>query len=142
VTFRDATAADRSAIARLLEQLGYPADADHIPARLTRIQDSGRGRVLVADNGSRVVGVASAELVTSIAYAEPVLMVTAFVVDGTVRRQGVGRRLLAAIEAFGRERGCNKAVVTSAERRADAHAFYTGLGWAYTGRRFGKGLEG
>jgi GNAT superfamily N-acetyltransferase len=141
VIFRDATAADRREIAHLLGQLGYPVNADHIPARLERIQEGGRGRVLVADDGSRVVGVASVEFLTSIAYAEPVLMVTAFVVDSTVRRQGVGRRLLAAIEAFGRERGCDKAVVTSAERRADAHAFYTGLGWAYTGRRFGRALK-
>ena len=141
MTFRDATAADRSAIARLLEQLGYPVDADDIPARLARIQDSERGRVLVADDGSRVVGMACAELLTPIAYAEPVLMVTAFVVDSSVRRRGVGRRLVAAIEAFGREQGCDRAVVTSAEHRADAHAFYTGLGWAYTGRRFGRALK-
>ncbi len=141
MTVRDATDEDRVAIASLLGELGYPADPEAIPERVARLVENGRGRVLVATEHDRVVGVAGVEFVTPIAYADPVLMITSFVVSSAVRRRGVGRRLLAAVETLGREQGFDKAVVTSAEHRADAHAFYTRLGWTYTGRRFGKTLK-
>jgi GNAT superfamily N-acetyltransferase len=69
-----------------------------------------------------------------------VARIVAMVVDETARRRGVGGELVAALERRAASMGARKIVVTSASRRADAHAFYEKLGYARTGMRFGKEL--
>jgi ribosomal protein S18 acetylase RimI-like enzyme len=49
---------------------------------------------------------------------------------------------VAEAEAEARRRGCCLIFLTSAERRKDAHAFYRRIGFAETGRRFAKRLDG
>jgi hypothetical protein len=46
-----------------------------------------------------------------------------------------------AVEDEARARRCALLFLTSAERRADAHAFYAHLGFEETGRRFAKRFE-
>jgi GNAT superfamily N-acetyltransferase len=46
--------------------------------------------------------------------------------------------LIARAEDEARAWQCGRIMVTSAERRADAHTFYQALGYEYTGRRFAK----
>ena len=72
----------------------------------------------------------------------PACVVTVLVVAERARRRGVGTALAAALEREARKRGCDRLVLGSAERRADAHAFYARLGYAHTGRRFVKVLAG
>ena len=76
----------------------------------------------------------------SLEYDEPAGKLAALVVDEARRGTGVGRALVEAIEAEARARGCGILFVTTAERRADAHAFYERLGLEYTGRRYAKTL--
>ena len=64
----------------------------------------------------------------------------ALVVSGTHRRQGVGVRLVEAAESHFIERGAAVSIVTSANRRADAHAFYERHGYTFDGRRYKKAL--
>ena len=47
---------------------------------------------------------------------------------------------LQAAESFFAARGARVAVVTSAHRRADAHAFYERHGYTFDGRRYKKAL--
>jgi GNAT superfamily N-acetyltransferase len=65
---------------------------------------------------------------------------SAIVVDKTHRGRGVGKALVEALEAEARSRGCCLIFLTTAERRADAHAFYSRLGFEHTGRRYAKSL--
>ena len=67
--------------------------------------------------------------------------IIAFVVREDARRRGIARALLAAVEAAARAAGCEHLHVTTAHRRADAHAAYTALGFSDTGLRFGKDLR-
>ena len=67
-------------------------------------------------------------------------MIMALVVSPDARGRGVGRTLVRAAEQWAMERGCGQIMVTSAEHRADAHAFYPACGMQYTGRRFAKKL--
>jgi GNAT superfamily N-acetyltransferase len=48
----------------------------------------------------------------------------------------VGRALVQAARAWPMERDCERMMATSAEHRADAHAFYPAVGMPCTGRRF------
>ena len=138
---RDATPADAEAMARLLGELGYPADAAAIPNRLTSVASGGGATFLVVADDQRVVGLTSVARLTSLHVDAPVCYITALVAAHDARGQGVGRMLVSAAEQWARARGCIRLSVTSAEHRADAHAFYPRCGLPYTGRRFTRILS-
>jgi GNAT superfamily N-acetyltransferase len=140
IEVRDASAADSTSLAGLLAQLGYPVPAPELPARLERLREQGNGQVLVAVVEGQVVAFAAFEISYPIHNEDPVAHLTAIAVAQAARRKGIGRRLLLAVESAARAAGCDHVVVTSAEQRSDAHAFYPSAGWPATGRRFGKRL--
>jgi GNAT superfamily N-acetyltransferase len=139
-SIRAAVSADADAIARLLDQLGYPALAADIPARLAQIAEHGRAAVFVAEQDGRPVGLATSHIITPINHPHDVAWLTSLVIDESVRGTGVGRALVSAVEEFARSMGCERLSVTTAEHRAGAQAFYPRLGFEYTGRRYGKRL--
>ena len=55
------------------------------------------------------------------------------------RRQGVGRALLAAGEAWARSQGAEAMRLVSGESRKGAHAFYASLG--YTGNKLQRNFK-
>jgi N-acetylglutamate synthase-like GNAT family acetyltransferase len=137
---RDAREEDSAAIAALLGQLGYPTDAGAVEVRLRRLWELG-DRVVVAELDGRVIGLASLRDVPSIEYDTPAAQLASLVVDEAHRGAGVGRELVEAMEAEARERGCGALFLTTAEGRAEAHAFYERLGLERTGRRYAKRLD-
>ena len=140
VTIREVGPDDADAVARLLDQLGYPAPADAVARRIERHRASSSDSVLVAIREGEVVGVAALHVSVALEYDGDAAKLSAIVVDARHRRRGVGESLVAAIEAEARERGCVLLFLTTAERRKDAHAFYRRLGFEETGRRFAKAL--
>jgi len=136
VNVRPARAGDAAGIAALLGQLGYPAAPEGVRDRLERLD----AEALVADDGGAVVGLAAVQVMHVLEHDTPVARLTALVVREDARRRGVARALLDAVEAHARAAGCEHLHVTSAERRADAHEAYRAMGFADTGRRFGKAL--
>jgi GNAT superfamily N-acetyltransferase len=139
LTIRDAEARDAEAIAALLGQLGYPASADALPARLERLRIVG-DRVIVADLDGAVVGLAQLHVSPTLEYERPAAKLAALVVDESRRGQGVGRALVEAMEAEARARRCELLFLTTAARREDAHDFYHRVGLEETGKRFAKSL--
>jgi GNAT superfamily N-acetyltransferase len=137
VEIRDARPDDADAIARLLGQLGYPAEAEGVSQRLARLGDD---RLVVAVDDGAVAGLAQLHVAPSLEYDRPAAKLAALVVDEAQRGGGIGRALVDAMEAEARARGCELLYLTTAERRADAHAFYERLGLEYTGRRYAKRL--
>ena len=127
------------AVARLLEQLGYPAAPHDVAARLERLEIVG-DRVVVADLDGEVVGLAHLQVTPTIEYDRPAAKIGALVVDESHRGEGVGRRLVDALEAEARARGCCLLFLTTSVRRADAHEFYRRVGLEETGKRFTKSL--
>ena len=59
-------------------------------------------------------------------------------VAGGHQRRGIGWMLLRAAEESLVERGAGILIVTTANHRADAHAFYEQCGYTFTGRRYRK----
>ena len=141
VRVREARGEDAAALARLSTQLGYPAVADDMPARLNRLGGDANARVLVADSDGEAVGLATVHVRYTINHAAPLAQLTLLVVDETRRSRGVGRALVEAAERWAHERGCHRIVVTTALQRADAHAFYERIGYRHTGRRYGKDFD-
>ena len=139
---RDANPGDAIAIAELNAVLGYPAPAERIPDRLLRLTASQGSTALVAELGTRVVGIVTAQLVPSIHDDAPVAWITTLVVATEVQGQGIGRQLVAAAEAWAHAGGAMRIAVTSRTHRVEAHRFYEGLGYEKTGVRLGRPLDG
>jgi ribosomal protein S18 acetylase RimI-like enzyme len=124
----------------LLEQLGYRADREAVRRRLERLSiDSGTG-VLVAVDGTRVVGVIAYALFASLEHERPQCRITTLVVDERARRQGVASGLLAAVEEIARRRSCRRLEVTTRPERDAALGFYGDAGFEERPRRLIKPL--
>jgi GNAT superfamily N-acetyltransferase len=139
---REAAASDADAIARLCTQLGYPSESPSIPLRLERFRADPNARAFVALNLDAVVGLSTVHLRYTINHDAPIAQLTLLVVDEANRVRGVGRLLVEAAERFACERGSRRINVTTALERADAHAFYTRVGYRQTGLRFAKDFVG
>ena len=99
----------------------------------------GMGARAVLWRGSeQVVGCASWSLMRVLHRPGPVGRASMLVVSEAARRKGVGKALMAAVEAKCFSLGCVLVEVTSNLRRADAHKFYEALGYDKTSYRFGK----
>src|SRR5262249_27185184 len=111
-----------------------------VERRLGELAASPADVVLVGVLGGRVVGLAVLHVSLALERDGPVGKLSAIVVDEAGRSRGIGRRLVEAIEAEARRRGCVLLFLTTSERRGEAHAFYRALGFDETGRRFAKAL--
>jgi len=138
IDIREATPADAEALARLCTQLGYPSPAHAMPARLARLVSDPHARCVVATTGDGVAGLATMHVRHTLNHETPIAQLTLLVVDEAQRNRGIGRVLVAAAEEWARSCGAKRFVVTTALRRADAHAFYEKLDFKHTGRRYGK----
>jgi GNAT superfamily N-acetyltransferase len=142
IGIRAATADDAEGIARLLEEFGHPVGPADVPVRLVAVNAEGGAVLLAMGESAGAVGLVSVACHRTVHAAGPVAYITALVVAVSARRDGVGRSLVSAAERWARSRGCVRLSVTSAEHRADAHAFYPRCGLPYTGRRYSKSLDG
>lgn len=134
-TIREAASADAGALATLSGQLGYPADASAIARRLDDMARHRAGLVLVAigpeDDVAGFAHVEPRHPLTVEAFAE----LAALVVSEAARGQRVGSALLAAVEAWARERGFASVRVRSNVIRDRAHRFYLREGYIESKRQ-------
>jgi ribosomal protein S18 acetylase RimI-like enzyme len=138
---RDARPDDAANLARLIGQLGYPTSAADVTRRLVRLTASEADRCVVAVMDGEVAGMATLHASLTIVDDGSAAKLSAIVVDERYRRRGIGAALVSALEADARGRGCALMFLTTAERRAGAHAFYRRIGFEETGRRFTKLLD-
>jgi GNAT superfamily N-acetyltransferase len=121
---------DAPDLAALSTQLGYPASADEIAGRLSRLLSRAEHLLRVAESpGGEVIGWVHAEerqILESPAWCE----IMGLVVDAAHRDRGAGRALVEAVEAWARERGLRTVKVRSNVTREESHPFYLRLGYA------------
>jgi GNAT superfamily N-acetyltransferase len=128
LAIRDAALADAAAIARLAGQLGYAVAAPEIAGRLPPVAAGGHERVLVAENELGVVAWTTCAVVTHI-HTGAYVLVSGFVVDQDLRGRGIGRLLMAEVEAWARARGVTSIRLNANAKRDAAHRFYQALGF-------------
>jgi GNAT superfamily N-acetyltransferase len=129
VTIRSADHFDAPAIARLLGELGYPAEQAIVAERLAAL--GGDDRVLLASDDA---GLVALHRVPRLAEGGAFVRVTALVVTRAERGRGVASRLLAAAEDVARAWGCDLVEISSGRRpeRDAAHALYAAAGYKET----------
>lgn len=135
-TIREATEADAPAIARLMSELGYPTSESDMRERLAIIQADANYHTFVADVAATVVGVSGVGLAPYYERNGTYARLLALAVSEAHRRNGLGRALVKAAEAWARARGARAMLVNTGHHRESAHRFYGAIGYASTGLRF------
>ena len=128
IVIRPAARADAAAIARL--NAAYDdlrATPEQIAAQLAA--SAPVETAFLAEVDGRVVGMACLRLLPTVCDPTPYAELTELFVEAGARRLGVGRALVAHIEAQARARGAAELVLMTAWRNTDAHAFYHALGY-------------
>jgi GNAT superfamily N-acetyltransferase len=122
--------ADAAAIARLAGELGFPAGAEQMRARLEVLASLCEHWIGVAarPEGAPLgwIHVARCWTLQTGEFA----LILGLVVAAEARRAGVGRALVAAAERWSRESGLERITVRSNVLRSESHQFYPSLGYA------------
>lgn len=121
---------DAGAVAALSGQLGYPAAADRIASRFRVLVEDPDSTILVAEMSDRALGGWIHVSGRRSLETDPLAEIAGLVVEAARRRQGIGRQLVDAAEAWARGRGYVRMRVRSNVARDAAHDFYSGLGFA------------
>lgn len=122
---------DLHAIHALTTQLGYPTTVENIQQRWQHIHQDANYLILVVEHEQQVIGYADLIQEYTWEFDGGYLRIQAFVVDQTHRGQGVGKKLIAAIEELAKQRLLKLIQVNSGNREEGltAHAFYKNLGF-------------
>jgi GNAT superfamily N-acetyltransferase len=131
ISIRPARREDAAALASLSGQLGYAASPQEIESRLARILSDRDHLVLIAESAGQPVGWIHGAIVEAMESGRSV-EIMGLVVEEQRRGAGVGRALLAHVEAWAREKGETKVTLRSNVIRTRAHAFYQRLGYEIT----------
>ncbi len=136
--------ATKKDLPRLVELLGvlFAQEADFVPdagkqqrALEAILADPKVGRLYVAREGGRVVGMASTLYTVSTAEGGKAAWLEDMVVDPACRGRGIGAALLAHAVVGAREAGCMRITLLSDEDNAQAHAVYAAEGFQFSGMR-------
>lgn len=127
---RPAQASDATALASLAVQLEHAAtDAAMIVQRLAAVGAADPGVSLVAEDAQGTVCGFARALPQHFIVDAPFVELAALVVDDAARGSGVGKALLAAVEAWARRQGFPGLYVRSNVIRERAHRFYLREGY-------------
>ena len=129
LNIRDARPGDEAALARLADQLGYPAQAETVAARIVKYFGNPEERVIVAELDGGVIAWTSVALVDHF-YTPRCVEISGLVVDAGLRGRGIGAALLAEAKRWAAGLGVATVRLRANVIRAEAHRFYERQGFA------------
>jgi ribosomal protein S18 acetylase RimI-like enzyme len=141
LTIRAAEIRDAAAIAQLMCELGYDTTKSEMEMRMERIATDERYRTFVAVRDGKVCGMIGTVTSPSYEHNDMGGRILALVTSKTMRRQGIGRALIAIAEKDFTQRGIQRIALNTRLAREDAHKFYESLGYERNGWRFVKQLS-
>ncbi|MBT8339395.1 MAG: GNAT family N-acetyltransferase [Desulfatitalea sp.] len=138
-TIRNATQQDLESLVVLLEQLfAIETDFRIDPVRHRRgvrlmLDGCGKHRCMkVAELRGAVVAMGSVQLLISTAEGNVVALLEDIVVDDALRRQGIGRQVMAALEQWAVQHGATRLQLLADRTNFSALDFYNTIGWVPT----------
>jgi N-acetylglutamate synthase-like GNAT family acetyltransferase len=127
---RRAGTEDAVAIQELYRELVGDAQVRVLPDHVATLAEAPGSILLVAEAKGTVVATALLSICADVMYGhQPFGVVENVVVTRAWRERGVGRRLLAHVEALAIERDCTKLMLLSGSHRREAHAFFRSCGF-------------
>lgn len=137
---RNAEITDSQAIRDMLEQLGYPLTTKHVQDKLELLLNSVGDAVYVYEDKNQIVGFITLHFSIQLAFEKNFCEIGYFVVDSSIRSQGIGRQLEEKACQVALEKGCDHINVFSMAHRSGAHRFYERQGYTHIQRFFEKKL--
>jgi GNAT superfamily N-acetyltransferase len=143
VRVRTATEKDIPFILELYQQLSlvpgdYPKPSlEQCRNILRKMKELHGYELLVAEESGKVVGTTVLAVLPGFAHGTSSFAVAEYlVVDEKYRRQGIGKLLMSYCINRAKKSGCYKIMLTSDNRRKDAHRFYLSLGFETSAQGF------
>ncbi len=146
VRFREAERGDVPAVVALLrdDRLGAGRETAALDAYLAAFDEmaaSGTNVLIVGEADEDIVATYHLTVLPGLTLAATRrAQVEGVRVASTLRGQGIGRQMLADVEARARAAGCGLIQLTMNGTRDDAHRFYTGLGFEASHIGFKKAI--
>lgn len=144
--FREVQMGDATALAPLMDQLGYPIDEKTLRENIQKYLFLPTQKAWVAESAGQIVGCIAVAITNYFHRPGSFLRVIAMIVDQKYRRSGIGKILMNIAEKFAREQGCSHIELTSGmhRERLGSHKFYQSLGYTELNeikKYFAKKLE-
>jgi len=131
VTIQEIEADSLLALSELYAELiDKSTDFSKLEAVYKVIKEDSRYLLLGAfQNGELLGSVMGIICYDLVGECKPFMVIENVVVSSRARRQGVGQKLMAALEITAREKDCWYIILVSGEKRKEAHIFYEALGY-------------
>lgn len=136
---RFAVAADEDRVLALLAQLieEEPGRSRGRAAAFRRLLEGDRGIVLVAEDGSALLGVITVSFNLAVRFEHGYAQIEELIVDAEARGKNAGALLVQAAIAAARDQGCEEIGLYSREQ---TRGFYEKLGFRYAGPELRQAL--
>jgi ribosomal protein S18 acetylase RimI-like enzyme len=126
---RKAAVKDATSIFELnRDELGYTYDVQKTLKRLQYLLSQPEHYLLIAESNSEVVGYIHANNY-DLAYSDSLKNIMGIAVKKTFQRNGIGKKLLLAVEDWAKKEGAIGVRLVSGSTRKQAHIFYTSCGY-------------
>ncbi|MHA6530008.1 GNAT family N-acetyltransferase [Paenibacillus sp. BAC0078] len=131
VIIKEIEADSLAALNMLYEELtGRLTDPQKLEAAFQTIKADSRyillGAFVEGELLGSMMGIVCQDLVGD---CRPFMVIENVVVSSRARRQGLGKKLMTALEEIAHERDCYYIIFVSGEKRKEAHVFYEAMGY-------------
>lgn len=131
ISYREVQITDAPFLKILMEQLGYPIDAEILDENIKKYIHLPNQKAFVAEKEGEVVGCIAVAITHYFHRQGSFLKVIAMIVDEQQRRLGIGKQLMDLAEKYAQGSGCSHIELSSGMHRValGSHEFYINLGY-------------
>lgn len=129
---RNITIFDAQEIQRISNvELGYDVDLDIVKKQIEKLTNDTKHNIIIGfenEQTRKIIGFVHAELYESL-YMDTGLNILGLAVDSNFQGQGIGKKLMSAIEDYALKNNISFIRLNSNVRRVEAHKFYESIGY-------------
>lgn len=129
---RNITISDANEIQKISNfELGYDVDLDIVKKQIEKLTNDNKHIIIIGfenEQTRKIVGFVHAELYESL-YMDTGLNILGLAVDSNFQGQGIGKKLMSAIEDYALKNNISFIRLNSNVRRVEAHKFYESIGY-------------
>ena len=112
-------------------ELGYDVNLDIVKKQIIKLTNDNKHNIIIGfenEQTRKIIGFVHAELYESL-YMDTGLNILGLAVDSNFQGQGIGKKLMSAIEDYALKNNISYIRLNSNVRRIDAHKFYESIGY-------------
>ena len=112
-------------------ELGYDVNLDIVKKQIIKLTNDNKHNIIIGfenEQTRKIIGFVHAELYESL-YMDTGLNILGLAVDSNFQGQGIGKKLMSAIEDYALKNNISYVRLNSNVRRIEAHKFYESIGY-------------